>query len=81
MVLTGWDEPRLTCNGRFGSGGVGISASQLGSGLLGGELPLDPGTGRVALLLPGRDLGDEDVALADAGNQGRSPGNQAVVAA
>ncbi len=46
-----------------------MSASQLGSGLLGGEFPLDPGTGRVALLLPNRDLGGENIMSADAAIQ------------
>ncbi len=36
---------------------------------MGGELPLDPGTGRVALLLPGRDVGDQDVTLTNAAIQ------------
>jgi hypothetical protein len=47
----------------------GVGACQLVSRLLRGELPFDPRTGSIALLLPRRNFGDEDLAFADAAIQ------------
>src|SRR3954451_11237084 len=46
-----------------------IGAAQLGPSALSVEHPLDAGLGRVALSLPGVDLGDKPLAFADASVQ------------